>query len=60
VFLVRDWSYPYEHSYGHEGGKEYLDKILKVSAIHVITVQLVDNVVLVSVTQVRGKAEDEG
>ena len=31
MFLVRDWSYPYEHSYGHEGGQEYLDKILKVS-----------------------------
>ena len=32
MFLVRDCSYPYEHSYGHEGGQEYLDKILRVSS----------------------------
>ncbi|XP_065883232.1 atlastin-2-like [Dysidea avara] len=31
LFLVRDWSYPYEHSYGHDGGQEYLDKILKLT-----------------------------
>jgi len=34
VFLVRDWSYPYEHSYGHDGGQEYLDKILKVCMMY--------------------------
>ena len=31
MFQVRDWSYPYEHEYGLEGGKEILDRRLKVS-----------------------------
>ncbi|BES97122.1 Guanylate-Hypothetical protein protein, N-terminal domain [Nesidiocoris tenuis] len=29
LFLVRDWSYPYEHGYGAIGGKELLEKRLK-------------------------------
>ncbi|XP_023944595.1 atlastin [Bicyclus anynana] len=28
--LVRDWSFPYEHAYGAEGGRELLDKRLTV------------------------------
>ncbi|XP_075391316.1 atlastin-2 isoform X1 [Tenrec ecaudatus] len=30
MFLVRDWSYPYEHSYGLEGGNQFLEKRLQV------------------------------
>ncbi|XP_007102920.2 atlastin-2 isoform X2 [Physeter macrocephalus] len=30
MFLIRDWSYPYEHSYGLEGGKQFLEKRLQV------------------------------
>ncbi|XP_008314679.1 atlastin-2 isoform X1 [Cynoglossus semilaevis] len=30
MFLIRDWSYPYEYSYGLEGGKKFLDKRLQV------------------------------
>ncbi|XP_041958912.1 atlastin-2 isoform X2 [Alosa alosa] len=30
VFLIRDWSYPYEHAYGLEGGKTFLEKRLQV------------------------------
>ncbi|XP_075719028.1 atlastin-2 isoform X1 [Rhinoderma darwinii] len=30
MFLIRDWSYPYEHSYGLEGGKLFLEKRLQV------------------------------
>lgn len=30
MFLIRDWSYPYEHAYGLEGGKEFLEKRLQV------------------------------
>ncbi|XP_013860938.1 atlastin-3 [Austrofundulus limnaeus] len=30
MFLVRDWSFPYEYSYGFKGGKEFLDKRLQV------------------------------
>lgn len=33
MFLIRDWSYPYEHSYGLEGGKQFLEKRLQVSPI---------------------------
>ena len=29
-FLVRDWSFPYDHEYGKEGGRTYLEKVLKV------------------------------
>ncbi|MEE6492339.1 hypothetical protein FKM82_016551 [Ascaphus truei] len=30
-FLVRDWSFPYEFSYGADGGTQFLEKRLKVS-----------------------------
>ena len=30
MFLIQDWSYPYEHSYGLEGGKQFLEKRLQV------------------------------
>uniref|UniRef100_A0A1A8CMD8 Ring finger protein 112 n=1 Tax=Nothobranchius kadleci TaxID=1051664 RepID=A0A1A8CMD8_NOTKA len=30
MFLVRDWSYPYEHPYGLEGGRSFLEKRLQV------------------------------
>nr|XP_044993415.1 atlastin-2 isoform X1 [Jaculus jaculus] len=30
MFLIRDWSYPYEHSYGLDGGKQFLEKRLQV------------------------------
>ncbi|XP_006109222.3 atlastin-3-like [Myotis lucifugus] len=31
MFLVRDWSFPYEYSYGLQGGMSFLDKRLQVS-----------------------------
>lgn len=31
MFLIRDWSYPYEHPYGLEGGQSFLEKRLQVS-----------------------------
>lgn len=30
MFLIRDWSYPYEHPYGLEGGHSFLEKRLQV------------------------------
>ncbi|XP_073484130.1 atlastin-2 isoform X1 [Aquarana catesbeiana] len=30
MFLIRDWSYPYEHQYGLEGGNLFLEKRLQV------------------------------
>lgn len=30
MFLIRDWSFPYEYSYGFNGGNEFLDKRLQV------------------------------
>ncbi|KAM3854013.1 atlastin-2 isoform 1-T1 [Vipera latastei] len=30
MFLIRDWSYPYEHAYGLKGGKQFLEKRLQV------------------------------
>uniref|UniRef100_A0A665XFS3 Atlastin-3-like n=1 Tax=Echeneis naucrates TaxID=173247 RepID=A0A665XFS3_ECHNA len=30
MFLIRDWSFPYEYSYGFKGGNEFLDKRLQV------------------------------
>uniref|UniRef100_A0A673CC28 Atlastin-2-like n=1 Tax=Sphaeramia orbicularis TaxID=375764 RepID=A0A673CC28_9TELE len=30
MFLIRDWSYPYEHSYGLEGGRSFLERRLQV------------------------------
>ncbi|KAM3931538.1 atlastin-2 isoform 1-T1 [Leptodactylus fuscus] len=31
MFLVRDWSYPYEHPYGSDGGKLFLEKRLQIN-----------------------------
>ncbi|KAL0974171.1 hypothetical protein UPYG_G00216540 [Umbra pygmaea] len=30
MFLIRDWSFPYEYKYGPEGGKHFLEKRLQV------------------------------
>ncbi|KAJ8387456.1 hypothetical protein AAFF_G00156940 [Aldrovandia affinis] len=30
MFLIRDWSFPYEYRYGFTGGSEFLDKRLQV------------------------------
>lgn len=30
LFLVRDWSYPYDYDYGMEGGNKLLEKRLMV------------------------------
>ncbi|KAF6721470.1 Atlastin-2 [Oryzias melastigma] len=30
MFLIRDWSYPYEHEYGLEGGNAFLERRLQV------------------------------
>ncbi|XP_042318791.1 atlastin-2 isoform X2 [Sceloporus undulatus] len=30
MFLIRDWSYPYEHPYGLTGGQQFLEKRLQV------------------------------
>ncbi|KAH9393030.1 putative RING-H2 finger protein [Tyrophagus putrescentiae] len=30
IFLIRDWSYPYEHPYGFEGGARLLEKKLEL------------------------------
>ncbi|KAE8601260.1 hypothetical protein XENTR_v10013606 [Xenopus tropicalis] len=30
MFLIRDWSYPYEHTYGLKGGNSFLEKRLQV------------------------------
>ncbi|KAM4617325.1 atlastin-3 isoform 2-T4 [Discoglossus pictus] len=30
MFLVRDWSFPYEYPYGEQGGMKFLEKKLKV------------------------------
>ncbi|KAJ0049894.1 hypothetical protein NL108_005195 [Boleophthalmus pectinirostris] len=30
MFLVRDWSFPYEYTYGFKGGSDFLDKRLQV------------------------------
>ncbi|KAF1384864.1 hypothetical protein PFLUV_G00124610 [Perca fluviatilis] len=31
MFLIRDWSFPYEYDYGFKGGNEFLDKRLQVN-----------------------------
>lgn len=36
MFLIRDWSFPYEYTYGFKGGSEFLDKRLQVSVIPVV------------------------
>lgn len=33
MFLIRDWSYPYEHNYGLQGGNNFLDKRLQVEIL---------------------------
>lgn len=30
MFLIRDWSFPYEYPYGFNGGNDFLDKRLQV------------------------------
>ncbi|XP_045886325.1 atlastin-3 [Micropterus dolomieu] len=30
MFLIRDWSFPYEYAYGFKGGSDFLDKRLQV------------------------------
>lgn len=30
MFLIRDWSFPYEYTYGFKGGSLFLDKRLQV------------------------------
>ncbi|XP_039219203.1 atlastin-3 [Crotalus tigris] len=34
MFLVRDWSFPYEYNYGLDGGMSFLDKRLEVKSHH--------------------------
>uniref|UniRef100_A0A8C9Z659 Atlastin 3 n=1 Tax=Sander lucioperca TaxID=283035 RepID=A0A8C9Z659_SANLU len=31
MFLIRDWSFPYEYDYGFKGGNKFLDKRLQVT-----------------------------
>ena len=31
--LVRDWSYPYDHEFGENGGRKYLDKVLEARTL---------------------------
>lgn len=33
MFLIRDWSYPYEHHYGLEGGNNFLERRLQVQTL---------------------------
>uniref|UniRef100_A0A8C5EL96 Atlastin-3-like n=1 Tax=Gouania willdenowi TaxID=441366 RepID=A0A8C5EL96_GOUWI len=33
MFLIRDWSFPYEYVYGFKGGEEFLDKRLQVTDV---------------------------
>lgn len=34
IFLIRDWSFPYEHAYGEDGGNAYIRKKLKVHHLY--------------------------
>lgn len=36
MFLVRDWSFPYEYSYGLKGGGQFLDKRLQVLLMYFV------------------------
>lgn len=42
LFLVRDWSYPYDYEYGMEGGNELLAKRLQVSGIITQIIMVLD------------------
>lgn len=35
MFLIRDWSFPYEYTYGFKGGNDFLDKRLQVEIVSV-------------------------
>lgn len=48
MFLIRDWSYPYEHNYGLEGGNSFLDKRLQVRIIFKIKLKMYIFIVMVS------------
>ncbi|XP_072345741.1 atlastin-2-like [Scyliorhinus torazame] len=41
LFLVRDWSFPYEYPYGLDGGKDFLERRLQVKAHQHEELQLV-------------------
>lgn len=32
IFLIRDWGFPYEHTYGKDGGNAYIRKKLKIKS----------------------------
>lgn len=49
IFLVRDWSFPYEFTYGQEGGMKFLEKRLKVRYWVWITVEFLLQLLNVSV-----------
>lgn len=34
IYLIRDWGYPYEYSYGKDGGNRYIKKQLEVNFIN--------------------------
>lgn len=38
MFLIRDWSYPYEHNYGLEGGNNFLEKRLQVEIFVIVEI----------------------
>ncbi|CAB1335636.1 unnamed protein product [Coregonus sp. 'balchen'] len=40
IFLVRDWSFPYEFGYGQEGGMKFLEKRLKIDREFVNNLQI--------------------
>ena len=44
MFLIRDWSYPYEHDYGLIGGKQYLKKKISLSNRHPQLQQVRENI----------------
>lgn len=46
MFLIRDWSFPYEYDYGFRGGNDFLDKRLQVQYPPVIIWQTVINTLI--------------
>lgn len=42
MFLIRDWSFPYEYTYGFKGGNEFLDKRLQVTQCRIKCEQALD------------------